>query len=58
MDKEKYLLNGTPISAKELIKEAQFFDDDFKASAILQTSVAARILREHGYTVLDNPDAL
>jgi len=57
MDKKEYRLDGTPISAMNLILEAGTIDKEFKEDWLQTTSVAARILRSHGHKVsrrLDN----
>ena len=56
MNKEKYLLNNKPISARGLIKKVDLYNSEFKASSIKRTSMAAEILREVGFTIEDNLD--
>ena len=50
----EYLLDGRAIGWKELIRAARELDSDFDSSGFYQTSVAARILRQHGHTVEEN----
>ena len=52
----KYLINGEPASADDLINEAKELSEDFRASFFRSTSQAAFILRDNGFTVSDNPD--
>lgn len=56
MDELKYLLDDEPISARNLIKLAGVLDQNFANDWLRQTSVAASIIRNHGYTVCENPD--
>ena len=47
----KYELDGEPCSARTLIEEAAYLDDDFGSDGFKSTSGAARILRQHGHAV-------
>jgi len=51
MDEKKYLIDGEPASARDIIKLAKQYDDDFADQCIQQTSVAANILRRNQHTV-------
>ena len=51
-----YLLNGQPVTFRELIKEATAWDEEFKLITIKTTSMAAKILRLNGFAVENNPD--
>lgn len=50
-DQKKYLLDGEPVTYRELIQAAARINADFAADWFKQTSVAAQILRGVGYTV-------
>jgi len=52
-DDKKYLLDGIPKSARDLIKMASSYDPDYGKDGLKQTSIAATILRENGFTVED-----
>ena len=54
LDREKYLLDGIPITGSAMIDEACHYDETFANDWMKSTSVAARILREHGHTVEEN----
>ncbi len=47
----KYLLDDNPVSFRELIKEAESYDESFAHADIKSTSHAAQILRRNGFTV-------
>ena len=51
MDKKEYLIDGEPASARDIIKLARQYDDDFANQCIQQTSVAANILRSNQHIV-------
>ena len=53
MDDKKYLLNGEPASAMDLIQKAIELDSIYANSWVHTTSMAAQILRNNGYTVED-----
>jgi hypothetical protein len=57
MFQKRYLINGRPVSASELIEEAKFFDSDFGSDGLCTTSGAASILRQHNITVENIPEA-
>ena len=56
MDEKMYLLNGSPVSARDLIQAALDTDPSFKDSWFKTTSMAAMVLRKQGSTVEKNPD--
>ena len=58
MTAKKYLIDGNPVTAKELIVEACAWDDCFANDWLKETSVAANILRENGFRVEENPEAI
>lgn len=47
-----YLIDDEPVTSGELIQRAADLDAPFAADWMKQTSVAARILRSKGYTVM------
>lgn len=51
LDAKKYLLDGVPVSASQLISEASSIDERFNNDWLKSTSVAASILRENGQEV-------
>ena len=51
MDEKEYLIDGEPASARDIIKLARQYDDDFANQCIQQTSVAANILRSNQHIV-------
>lgn len=51
MQELKYHINSVPASAKDIIEVARDLDEEFSDSGFYQTSVASRILREHGISV-------
>jgi len=53
---KKYLLDGDPASAKDIIDLACKLDYEFSDEWLKRTSQAARILRTYSYTVEDNLD--
>jgi len=53
---EKYLVDGSPISINGLFDMAKTYSEDFRNSFFRSTRQAAKVLREHGFTVEDNPD--
>lgn len=46
-----YLLDGEEVSWRELIRAAEDIDTDFRDDWMKSTSMAAAILRDHGYAV-------
>jgi len=50
---KKYHIDGKPTDFKDIIHKAKEYDEDFAAQEILQSSVAADILRKHGHKVGD-----
>ena len=56
MHDKKYLLDGKPVSVRELVAEAEKVDPAFSMDWLKTTSQAAHSLRLHGHTVGDNPD--
>jgi hypothetical protein len=48
-----YLLDGAPVSARDLITAARRLDPAFGNDGLFFTSEAAQILREHGHAVED-----
>lgn len=56
MHELKYLLDGKPVSARDLIKAAERFNEDFAKDGFKTTSEAATILRQNGSRVEDNPE--
>lgn len=53
IENKEYLLDDVPVSYIELIKEAQKYG---YGGTFLQTSIAAKILRENGHTVEVNKE--
>ena len=51
MNEKKYHIDFEAVSMRELIHKARELDEDFDRQEILQTSVAANILRKHGHKV-------
>lgn len=51
---KQYLLNGQPVSARELIDAAAIEDDQFADGFIKSTSEAAHTLRRGGHEVGEN----
>lgn len=56
LDKEKYLLDGEPITGSQLIDVAASVDEEFDQFWLKSTSRAAAILRANGQTVEENRD--
>lgn len=54
---KKYLLDDKPVDMRELIHAARDIDNEFARMEVLQTSVAANILRKAGHTVGENKEA-
>ena len=54
MYEKKYLIDGEPSSARDVIKMASEYDPDFAEGTFLQTSVASGILRDNGISVEEN----
>lgn len=50
-DKLQYTLDGEPVSASDLIREASALNEAYAADWLKSTSEAARILRDNGSTV-------
>ena len=55
MNELKYQIDNKPVSAEDIIKLARELDDDYNKSGFYQTSIAAKILRENGHAVENNP---
>lgn len=55
MYENKYLIDGEPANARDIIKTAEVYDSDFASDWCKQPSVAAGILRRNGHTVEDRP---
>jgi len=53
MNEKKYHIDFEPASAREIIIKAREYDDEFNKGFILQSSIAANILRKHGHKVGD-----
>lgn len=51
MDEKKYHINYVPSSARDIIREARWLDQEFNNSFIQSTSSACSILRRNGYVV-------
>lgn len=51
-DTKEYLIDKEPVTWKELIQKANEYEDQGSFS---RTSVAAKILRDHGHVVENNP---
>jgi hypothetical protein len=51
MEIKQYTIDGKLASASNIIKLASEIDEEFADSFIKQTSVAANILRGHGYKI-------
>lgn len=56
MSEKKYLVDGDPTTARELIQAAEDRDEDFAKGWLKQTSRAAEILRTRGHAVEENPE--
>jgi hypothetical protein len=56
MDAKQYLLDGEPISAREIIRRARTEGGYGVGEFILTTSGAAETLRGQGHEVCENPD--
>lgn len=56
MNEKQYTVDNKPTSANDIIRMARELDPDYGSDGILQTSVAARVLRRNGHTVGYNPD--
>lgn len=54
LHEKKYLLDGDPVSARDLINAASDLDADYASDWCQTVSAAACILREHGRTVGQN----
>lgn len=48
---EKYLIDDEPIDPWDLIDLARDYDSDYDSQFLRKTSEAAKILRQHGFTV-------
>ena len=55
-DLPRYLLDGEPASADDLINRASRLDASYGRDGFKWTSHAARILRDHGHVVEANPN--
>jgi hypothetical protein len=53
---KKYLLDGDPLTASELIAAAAAINEPFAKDWFKQTSIAAHILRNNGHTIEINPE--
>ena len=56
LNKNVYLLDGFPISPRELIQEACHYDKDFESRTIRFVYEAIQILKGLCHTVEENPD--
>lgn len=56
LNKDRYLLDGWPISSLGLIKEACHYSELFNKQTIRFIDDAKQVLREHGMKVEDNTD--
>ena len=53
---KQYMIDGEPVDADELIQRAKNLGYDGDAYGIFYISGSARVLREHGHTIGNNPD--
>lgn len=53
---KQYLIDSQEADSNDIINAARELDDDFDKSPILQTSIAAKILRDNGRIVENNPE--
>jgi len=51
MNEKKYFINDEPASANDIIELAKELDCQFADSHFYRTSVAAKILRDKGYSI-------
>jgi hypothetical protein len=56
MNDKKYLVDGEPMSAIELLNLASDLNSNFRRCVIQRTSIAVTVLRAYGYTVDYNPN--
>lgn len=56
MTAKKYLIDGEPASARDIIDRASDLDQRYSNDWLRMSSDGARILREHGHVVDNNPD--
>jgi hypothetical protein len=56
MNDKQYAIDGNPASAREIIKQAEYYDDDFAKDWCKQTSVASAILKANRHRVGINPE--
>lgn len=56
MDEKKYMIGDDPASANDIIRLARNYDVDFANDWLQTTSRAAEILREHGFSIRENPE--
>ena len=52
-EERKYLVNRIPMTFKDLIHEAEEYDEDFANDWLKSTSEAAKILRQNGISVTE-----
>jgi hypothetical protein len=57
VEKKRYLVDGVPMTASELIRFAKDVDPRYKPGIVFFTSEAAAIIRKTGATVRENPEA-
>ncbi len=55
MDEKKYMIDGDPASARDIISTAKDLDAEYRRCGVCTTSSAARILRMNGRKVEENP---
>ena len=53
--KYPFLINGSGVTSKELVDQAGMIDGDFAKTFYRTTSRAARILKDEGFDVSENP---
>lgn len=56
MNKKKYMINDESASANDIIRKAKELDSSYGQDGLCQTSVAAAILRQHGYKIEHNKE--
>ena len=56
MESKRYLLDGDPVSARDLIEHAKMLDPEYGKDGWFMTSGAAELLRREGHTVLMGPE--
>jgi len=55
-DNQQYTIDGEPVSSDELIKRAKALGYDGDAYGVFYTSGSAKVLRDYGHTIENNPN--